>query len=67
MWQLQCRMSLLDIKIINVVIVFVILSQFGPNCFKTESISSLYQICFLYKFYNGIFIIIDILNKTKFI
>jgi len=35
-------MSLLDVKSLNVV--FVILSQFGPNFFKTKSISSLYQI-----------------------
>jgi len=44
MWQWQCHVSLLDVKSINVVPVFVILSQFGPNFFKTKSISSLYQI-----------------------
>ena len=47
--------------------VFVISSQFGPNFFKTESILSLYQIYFLYKFYNGIIIMIGIFNKIKFI
>jgi len=44
MWQWQCHMSLLDVKSLNVVLVFVILSQFGPNFLKTESISFLYQI-----------------------
>jgi len=37
-------MSLLDVKSLNAVSIFVILSQFGPNFFKTESILSLYQI-----------------------
>jgi len=62
MW--QYHVSLLDVKSLNAVPVFVILS---PKFFKTESISSLYQIQFLYKFYNGIFIIVDIFNKIKFI
>jgi len=44
MWQWQCHVSLLDVKTLNVVLVFIILSQFGPNFFKTKSISSLYQI-----------------------
>jgi len=44
MWQWQCHVSLLDVKSLNVVPVFVILSQFGPKFFKIESISSLYQI-----------------------
>ena len=38
MWQWQCHVSILDVKSLNVVPVFVILSQFGPNFFKTESI-----------------------------
>jgi len=42
MW--QCHVSLLDVKSLNVVPVFIILSQFGPKFFKIESISSLYQI-----------------------
>jgi len=44
MWQWQWHVSLLDVKSLNVVLVFVIFSQFGLNFFKTESISSLYQI-----------------------
>jgi len=44
MWQWQCHVSLLDVKSLNVVPVFVILSQFGPKILKIESISSLYQI-----------------------
>jgi len=44
MWQWQCHVSLLDVKSLDVVPVFVILSKFGPNLLKTESISSLYQI-----------------------
>jgi len=42
MW--QCHVPLWDVKTLNVVLVFVILSQFGPYFFKTKSISSLYQI-----------------------
>jgi len=34
MWQLHCHVSLLDVKSLNVVIVFVILSQFGPLFLK---------------------------------
>jgi len=37
-------MSLLDVKSLNVVPVFIILSQFGLNSFKTESISVRIQI-----------------------
>jgi len=49
MWQRQCDVAVavsrvLDVKSLNVVLVFVILSQFGPKFFKIESISSLYQI-----------------------
>jgi len=40
-------MSLLDVKSLNVVPIFVILSQFGPNFVKNESISS----CIKFKFY----------------
>jgi len=59
-------MSLLDVKSLNAVPAFVIVSQFDFNFFKTESISSLYQIYILYKFCNGIFIIIiDILIKLS--
>jgi len=43
-WQWQCHVSLLDVKIFNVIPVFFILSQFGLNFFKTESISFLYQV-----------------------
>jgi len=42
MWQWQCHVSLLDLK--NIIAVFIVLSQFGLHFFKTESISSLYQI-----------------------
>jgi len=44
MWQCLVSVSLLGVKSLNIVFVFVILSQFGPKFFKTESISSLYQI-----------------------
>jgi len=44
---IQCHVSLLDVKSLNVVPVFVILSQFGLNFVKTESISS----CIKFKFY----------------
>ena len=43
--------------------VFVILSQFDSNFLKIESILSMFQILFSYKFYDSIFIIIDIFNK----
>jgi len=34
MWQWQCHVLLLDVKSINVVLVFIILSQFGLIFFK---------------------------------
>ena len=37
-------MSLLDVKSLNIVLVFVILFQFDLKFLKTKSISSLYQI-----------------------
>jgi len=43
-WQWQCHMLLLNVKSLNIVFIFVILSQFDPNFLKTELISSLYQI-----------------------
>jgi len=47
MWQWQCHVSILDVKSLNVVPIFVILSQFDPNFVKIKSISS----CTKFKFY----------------
>jgi len=45
MWQRQCDVAVTVSRVtIEYVPIFVILSQFGPNFLKTESISSLYQI-----------------------
>jgi len=44
MSQWQCHVLLLNVKILNLVTVFVILSQFDLNVFKTKAISSLFKL-----------------------